>query len=148
MSKRSICQLLRDISCFSFKNTFSLALPHDTMRKQCPKYVMSLKSSKDEERAISVHPPMSLSLTAVLLMGKRGGRKETKVHQGLENINLGAHGWAVMRAPQQRALPSCSCYLWAEPPDPGAVGTHCDRPGIPGSRSTSKLLSKTGLGRG
>lgn len=58
----------------------------------------SLKSSKDEEREVSVCTPMSSSLTTVVLMGKRGCRKETNVHQGLANINLGAHGWAVMRA--------------------------------------------------
>ena len=41
------------------------------------------------------HSPQSLPL----LMGKRGRRKEAKAHQGLENINLGAHGWAAMRGP-------------------------------------------------
>lgn len=74
----------------------------------------SLKSSQDEDkRSFYVCTNVLIPHHIVLLMGKRGCRKETEVHQGLANINLETHGWAVMRALRQQASPSCSCHLWA-----------------------------------
>lgn len=110
----------------------------------------SLKLSPEEERGFCVCPRVLITHHIVLPMGKRGCRKETEVHQGWQNINLDAHGWAVMRALRQQASPSCSCYLWAaqvHQPTLATGGTHHDVPCILCSRSTPKLLSETRSGR-
>lgn len=46
--------------------------------------------------------------------GKQAAGRKWKFVEGWQNINLGAHGWAVMHALCRRVLPSCPCYLWAE----------------------------------
>lgn len=63
-------------------------------------FFLKKKKKRREEQFLFTHQhPRHSPWSLPLLMGKRGRRKEGKAHQGLENINLGAHGWAVMCGP-------------------------------------------------
>ena len=76
----------------------------EAMPKGCPVLDSKLihwnqvkKKKKRKEQFLFAHQhPHHSPRSLPLLMGKRGHRKEAKAHQGLENINLGAHGWAAM----------------------------------------------------
>lgn len=72
-----------------------------------------------EEKFLFAHqrPPPSAD-------GKEAAGRKPELTEAWPNINLAAHGWAVMRAGPQQAFPSGPSYLWvgtrpAAQPGPG-----------------------------